>query len=212
MQTVRQGGYTADLLLQEYIPGPDTALGVVNAYCARDGSVPWIVQGQVLLQERTPEGIGNYGAILTEPARQDTALLESLANLLRRSGWRGYANFDLKYDRCGEPVLFEMNPRQGRASYFCTAAGANLARPLVEDLVLQDSVTLPVLRPSVWYTAPWGVVRRYCPDRHLLRRAASLRYRGRGRCHLLAPGEGPARRFWFLLRQGAYGRKMRNHS
>ncbi|EFB77477.1 hypothetical protein SUBVAR_04283 [Subdoligranulum variabile DSM 15176] len=212
VQTVRQGGYTADLLLQEYIPGPDTALGVVNAYCARDGSVPWIVQGQVLLQERTPEGIGNYGAILTEPARQDTALLESLANLLRRSGWRGYANFDLKYDRCGEPVLFEMNPRQGRASYFCTAAGANLARPLVEDLVLQDSVTLPVLRPSVWYTAPWGVVRRYCPDRHLLRRAASLRYRGRGRCHLLAPGEGPARRFWFLLRQGAYGRKMRNHS
>lgn len=206
--TVAQGGYRGALLLQEYIPGPDTALGVVNAYCARDGSVPWIVQGQVLLQERTPEGVGNYGAILTEPPRQDAALLTALAELLRQSGWRGYANFDLKYDPQGEPVLFEMNPRQGRASYFCTAAGANLARPLVEDLVQTTAVAPPVLRPSVWYTAPWGVVRRYCPDRHLLRRAASLRRRGRGRCQLLAPGEGPARRVWFWLRQGAYWRKV----
>lgn len=209
VDTVRQGGYAGDLLLQEYIPGPDTALGVVNAYCAKDGSVPWMVQGQVLLQERTPEGIGNYAAILTEPARQDTALLVALAVLLRRSGWRGYANFDFKYDRSGEPVLFEMNPRQGRASYFCTAAGASLALPPVEDLVQQDAVTLPMLRPSVWYTAPWGIVRRYCPDRTLLQRADSLRRRGRGRCHLLAPGEGPARRVWFAVRQGAYRRKMK---
>ena len=209
VDTVRQGGYAGDLLLQEYIPGPDTALGVVNAYCAKDGSVPWMVQGQVLLQERTPEGIGNYAAILTEPARQDTALLVALAALLRRSGWRGYANFDFKYDRSGEPVLFEMNPRQGRASYFCTAAGASLALPPVEDLVQQDAVTLPMLRPSVWYTAPWGIVRRYCPDKSLLQRADSLRRRGRGRCHLLAPGEGPARRVWFAVRQGAYRRKMK---
>lgn len=209
--TVRQGGYTGDLLLQEYIPGPDTSLGVVNAYCARDGSVPWIVQGQVLLQERTPEGVGNYGAILTEPARQDTALLAALAGLLRQSGWRGYANFDFKYDRSGEPVLFEMNPRQGRASYFCTAAGANLACPLVEDLVRQEAVTLPSLHPSVWYTAPWGVVRRHCPDKAAVQRAASLRSRGRGCCHLLAPGEGPARRVWYALRQGAYRRKLKHH-
>ena len=205
---VRQGGYRGALLLQEYIHGPDTALSVVNAYCARDGSVPWIVQGQVLLQERTPEGVGNYGAILTEPARQDTALLTALTELLRCNGWRGFANFDLKYDRAGQPVLFEMNPRQGRASYFCTAAGANLARPLVEDLVQQRAVTLPVLRPSVWYTAPWGAVRRFCPNKTLLRRAAALRRRGRGCRHLLAPGEGPARWVWFWARQGGYWRKL----
>src|SRR5699024_5362776 len=147
--TVVQGGYTGALLLQEYIPGPDTALGVVNAYCARDGSVSWMVQGQVLLQERTPEGVGNYGAILTEPARQDTALLASLAGLLRQSDWHGFANFDFKYAPNGTPVLFEMNPRQGRASYACTAAGANLALPLVEDLVQQQPVTLPGLHPAV---------------------------------------------------------------
>lgn len=205
---IAAGEYRGVLLAQEYIPGPDTALGVVNAYCASDGTVPWIVQGQPLLQENTPEGTGNYAAVLVEPARQDTALLGALAELLRRSGWRGYANFDFKYDAHGVPVLFEMNPRQGRASYFCTAAGANLARPLVEDLVLRRPVTPPSLRPVVWHTAPWGVVRRLCPDKRLLARAAVLRRRGRGRCHLLGPGEGTARRVWYLARQGNYWRKV----
>lgn len=205
---VTRGGYGGALLLQEYIPGPDTALGVVNAYCTRDGRVPWMVQGQVLWQERTPEGVGNYGAVLVEPARQDEALCEALAALLREQGWQGFANFDLKYAPDGTPVLFEMNPRQGRASYACTVAGANLAVPLVTDLVRQEPVAPPVLCSAVWYTAPWGVVRRRCPNKTLLRRAAELRRRGRGYVHLLAPGEGLARRLWFVARQGSYRRKL----
>ena len=78
LDAVCRSSYCGAILLQEYIPGPDTRLGVVNAYCARDGSVPWLVQGQPLLQERTPEGTGNYAAVLVEPARQDTALLDTL--------------------------------------------------------------------------------------------------------------------------------------
>lgn len=203
-----QGGYAGALLVQAYIPGPDTRLGVVNAYCAADGSVPWIVQGQPLWQEHTPEGTGNYAAVLVEPARQDTALLGALRGILQAAGWRGYANFDCKYDKNGEPVLFEMNPRQGRASYFCAAAGASLARPLVEDLLYGGPVTPPALRPAVWYTAPWYAVRRCCPNKLALRRAALLRRRGRGCPHLLAPGEGLRRKVWFLARQAAYGRKL----
>ena len=94
-----RGGYFGSWLVQEYIPGPDTRLGVVNAYCAADGSVPWLVQGQPLLQERTPEGTGNYAAVLVEPSRQDAALLDALRGLLQAAGWHGFANFDLKYDR-----------------------------------------------------------------------------------------------------------------
>lgn len=205
---VDQGGYQGALLLQEYIPGPDTALGVVNAYCDAAGRVSWIVQAQVLLQERTAEGTGNYAALLIEPARQDTALLDALAGLLRRSGWHGFANFDFKYDRAGQPVLFEMNPRQGRSSYACAAAGASLARPLAADLLEHRPLPPPALRPAVWYTAPWGVVRRFCPDRQALARAGALRRRGRGCPHLLAAGEGPARRLWFGLRQVGYWRKL----
>ncbi len=35
-------------------PGPDTRLGVVNAYCAADGSVPWLVQGQPFCRSARP--------------------------------------------------------------------------------------------------------------------------------------------------------------
>ena len=122
-----RGGYFGSWLVQEYIPGPDTRLGVVNAYCAADGSVPWLVQGQPLLQERTPEGTGNYAAVLVEPSRQDAALLDALRGLLQAAGWHGFANFDLKYDRRGEPVLFELNPRQGRGRTAGRAAGAGPA-------------------------------------------------------------------------------------
>ena len=209
LDAAARGGYPGSWLLQEYIPGPDTRLGVVNAYCAADGSVPWLVQGQPLLQERTPEGTGNYAAVLVEPARQDTALLDTLRGLLQAAGWRGYANFDLKYDRRGEPVLFELNPRQGRASFYCDATGAPLARPLVEDLLCCGPVTPPKLRPAVWYTAPWGVVRRRCPTKLTLHRAELLRRRGRGRAHLLGEGESAARKVWFAVRQMGYFRKIK---
>ena len=208
LDAVCRSSYCGAILLQEYIPGPDTCLGVVNAYCARDGSVPWLVQGQPLLQERTPEGTGNYAAVLVEPARQDTALLDTLRGLLQAAGWRGYANFDLKYDRSGTPVLFELNPRPGRASFYCDAAGAPLAGPLVEDLLCHSPVTPPRLRPAVWHTAPWCVVRRHCPSRLLLHRAALLRRRGRASAHLLAAGEGAPRRIWFVMRQCGYARKL----
>ena len=208
LDAVCRSSYCGAILLQEYIPGPDTRLGVVNAYCARDGSVPWLVQGQPLLQERTPEGTGNYAAVLVEPVRQDTALLDTLRGLLQAAGWRGYANFDLKYDRRSEPVLFELNPRPGRASFYCDAAGAPLAGPLVEDLLCRSPVTPPRLRPAVWHTAPWCVVRRHCPSRLLLHRAALLRRRGRASAHLLAAGEGAPRRIWFVMRQCGYARKL----
>ena len=119
-----------------------------------------------------------------------------------------YQNFDLKYDRRGEPVLFELNPRQGRASYFCDAADAPLAVPPVQDLLYGGPVTPPTLRPAVWYTAPWCAVRRACPNRLALRRADTLRRRGRGRAHLLAAGEGASRRIWFMARQLSYYRKL----
>lgn len=207
LDAVGCSAYRGGMLVQEYIPGPDTRLGVVNAYCAQDGSVPWLVQGQPLLQERTPEGVGNYAAVLVEPVRQDKALLDALRGLLQAAGWRGFANFDLKYDRDGEPVLFEMNPRQGRASYCCDAAGAPLAVPVMQDLLAGGPVMPPALRPAVWYTAPWGVVRRRCPNKLTLRRAELLRRRGRGRAHLLGEGESAARKVWFAVRQMNYYRK-----
>ena len=187
-----------------YIPGPAHG-SVVNAYCAADGGVPWLV-GPALCR-RTPEHRQLRrragGAV---PAGRGAAGCP--ADALQAAGWHGFANFGLKYDRRGEPVLFELNPRQGRASYFCDAADAPLAVPPVQDLLDGGPVTPPTLRPAVWYTAPWCAVRRACPNRLALRRADTLRRRGRGRVHLLAAGEGLRRSVWFAVRQAGYCRKL----
>jgi len=65
-----------------------------------------------------------------------------------------------------------------------------LAVPAVQDLLYGGPVTPPTLRPAVWYTAPWYAVRRACPNRLALRRADTLRRRGRGRAPPLAAGGG----------------------
>ncbi len=56
---------------------------VVNAYCAADGRCRGCA-GPAPLQERTPEGTGNYAAVLVEPSWQDAALLDALRGLCRR--------------------------------------------------------------------------------------------------------------------------------
>ena len=99
-----RGGYFGSWLVQEYIPGPDTRLGVVNAYCAADGSVPWLVQGQPLLQERTPEGTGNYAAVLVESVPAGRGAAGCPARPFAGGGLARLCQFDLKYDRRGEPV------------------------------------------------------------------------------------------------------------
>lgn len=78
-------------------------------------------------------------------------------------GYIGFANFDMKYDdRDGRYKLFEMNPRQGRSSYFSTAAGGNLAQVLAEDVIFGREVPLTVAdREVLWTILPNRVLFRY---------------------------------------------------
>ena len=211
VSAIYASSYKDTLILQEYIPGGDDCMRVLNAYCSRDGRVRLLALGQPLLEEQTPEGIGNYAAILTGPNVQDAALLKQIAAFLRAVGWRGFANFDLKLDvRSGEYKLFEMNPRQGRSSYYATAAGGNLAKVLVQDVV-QNRPAPPVVarRAVLWRIAPFGVLRRYVKNKKLLARAAALRRVGRCVRQLWCRWEhDPVRWLWYLRHQLTYYRKM----
>ena len=85
----------------------------------------------------------------------------------------------MKYDaRTGEYKLFEMNPRQGRSSYFVTAAGYNLARWLVQDVLEGKDTGFTIAdTESLWMIAPYGVIRKYLKDEKLLAAAARLKSR-----------------------------------
>ena len=126
--------YQDPLIIQEYIPGDDSNMRVMNCYCGSDRRVRLIALGHALLEEHSPEGIGSYAAIITA---HDEALSQRMRAFLEAVGYVGFANFDMKLDpRDGQYKLFEMNLRQGRSSYYVTAAGYNLAKWLVEDVLL----------------------------------------------------------------------------
>jgi D-aspartate ligase len=129
--------------------------------------------GQPVLEFYDPSSIGNYAAILS---RSDHVLYEKMRAFLEELGYVGFSNFDMKYDsRSGRYVLFEINPRLGRSSFFAYAAGMNFIEYLCEDAVYgrrKDCVFNE--NTALWSHVPTGVLRKYVKDPAL--RAELQRY------------------------------------
>lgn len=188
-------GYSDVMILQDFIPGDDTHMRVLNAYVDSSGTVRMMCAGNPLLEDHAPDAIGNYTAIRSTSIPE---IYEGMQKLLEAICYRGFVNFDLKYDsRDNTYKVFELNPRQGRSSYFTTLAGYNLARYLVNDVVLgKQEPTIYGSHESLWLQIPkkvfftylsdakekarskklikaglWGTTLRYKPDMNVMRRA-----------------------------------------
>lgn len=153
--------FNEQVVVQRFIRGGDSNMRVINAYADTCGRVRIVGIGKPLLEYCDPESIGNYAAINVIKNRM---LCDEAADFLERIGYRGFANFDLKFDPdTGKYLFFELNPRQGRSSYFIHTAGKNLMRVMVEDVI--DNVSFKereyAERPGVWSNVPSSVVRRY---------------------------------------------------
>lgn len=155
--------YQDSMTIQEFIPGDDSYMRVLNCYVGKDKRVKLMALGHALLEEHTPQGIGSYVAII---GTYDQALLEKFKFFLEDIGYQGYANFDMKLDmRDGKYKLFETNVRQGRSSYFVTANGYNLATYLVDDVIYHKDMGLTIARNDVlWIQVPRGIVRKYVKE------------------------------------------------
>ncbi len=165
--------YQDHLIIQEYIPGDDSHMRVMNCYCGKDGKVRLIALGQALLEEHSPEGIGSYAAIIPTEDRQ---LARQMKAFLEDIGYVGFANFDFKLDsRDGQYKLFEMNPRQGRSSFFVTAEGHNLAKYLVEDVLLDQPQECVIANgETLWTLIPTHIIFEYVKDPELRAKAREL--------------------------------------
>ncbi|NLW78039.1 MAG: ATP-grasp domain-containing protein [Ruminococcaceae bacterium] len=167
-------GYPDSLIVQDTIPGADSGMRVLTAYCDRHAQVKMLCLGHVLLEEHTPRARGNHAAILTEC---DRPLMEKLKAFLEAIGYTGFANFDIKYDpRDGQYKVFEINLRQGRSNYYVTGAGLNIARYLVEDRVLKNDLgeTLFFDKETFWHSIPADIVWEYTDGPDLVRRAKAI--------------------------------------
>lgn len=181
LETVRAAGYQGTFLVQDFIPGDDSGMRILTCYVDRDGEVCFSASGHVLLEEHTPGALGNPAGIITE---HDARTVEQATRLLERVGWRGYANFDMKYDpRDGRTVFFELNPRLGRSNLYITSAGVNHVELYVREL-LQGLPPLPegapshLVREHLYTVLPKALLRRYVADPALRAKVRRLGRRG----------------------------------
>ena len=171
---MNKSDYRGKLILQEFIPGGDGAMRVLNAYSDADGKVRAMCLGQPVLEYYDPKSVGNYAAVIS---RGDRALYEKMQAFLEAIGYVGFANIDMKYDRrTGRYLLFEINPRQGRSSYFVRSAGINLMQILADDVVYgKREPCVYNEKVALWSNVPRGILKRYVTDPDLRAELATLK-------------------------------------
>ncbi len=176
--SLREAGYRGRFLVQDMVPGDDTQMRSVTTYTDTSGRVTLVASARVLLEERTPAARGNPSAMIVEPVPE---LLEAARRLHEHTGWRGFANFDVKLDpRDGVYRFFEQNPRIGRNNYYVTAGGVNVAEVLVDDVVRGVRREPAVADREVLYAVvPHGLLRRYVLDPALRARVVGLMRAGK---------------------------------
>ena len=205
-ETVRRiyaAGYPARLIIQDFIPGDDRNMRVVNGYVRGDGTVSLISLGHPLLEDCAPMRIGNYAAILSYA---DDAIYDTVEKLMAHSGYRGFFNIDMKYDpRDDSFKLFEVNPRAGRSSFFTTLSGYNLARYAVDDLI-HGGVLKPVRATAevLWVGVPRCVVREYVEEGPEKQRALELMREGKCGTTLFGAHDNDPRRLWNMAKLWAH--------
>lgn len=209
---VNASGYEEDLIIQDYIPGDDTYMWDSVFYVNSKGKAELGTLAQVVLQEHTVTAIGNYTALIT---RYNEELLEKLQQFLEAINYRGFANFDLKYDhRDGKYKVFEVNIRQGRSSYYTTSCGHNMATYFVDDLIKNEDNPLTWLNEHHLFTVvPKIVLKKFVTNTEINKEIRKLLRKKQWRNPMFyRKDRSLKRKLYLLLRQINYYRKYKNNS
>ena len=173
INNIYKTNYNSNIIVQDFIPGEDDTMYVMNCYSNKDGKVKMMCLGRCILEEHTPYGIGNYKAIISDGNEK---LYEKIKNFLEDIKYVGFSNFDLKYDyRDKKYKLFEINIRQGRSSFFTTAAGLNLSKYLVEDYIENKDAAVDYnYNKHLWLATPKNLLKKYVYNKDCLEEAKQL--------------------------------------
>ncbi|KAF1294071.1 hypothetical protein [Candidatus Enterococcus leclercqii] len=174
LAAVYSSDYQETMLIQDFIPGPDSNMRVLNAYVGKDGKVQLMCLGHPYLEDVTPILVGNYVAI---KSTANMEIYQKYQDFLEKIGYHGFANFDMKYDpRDGKFKIFEINLRPGRSSFYTTLAGCNLMQAAIEDLIFEKDVPQTVYgdKEYLWLGVPESVVTTYTEDPKLQAEAEKL--------------------------------------
>ncbi len=158
--------YRGNIIIQDFIPGDDSASWVLNTYSDASGKVKMMCLGDVILEHYHPAEIGNYAAMISTSNQE---MYQQFKEFLEKINYVGYAHFDFKFDyRDNKYKLFEMNLRQGRGSYYITGAGYNLVRFLVDEYVYGKDLDIVYTDNEwLWLDIPKDVLVKYANKAYL---------------------------------------------
>ncbi len=175
IKNINTSTYKDNLIIQEYISGDDTCDYVINAYSNSHGKVVFMGLGHVLLEEYHPKTYGNYAVIVSHIGYH--SLFNKIKNFLESIEYKGFSNFDFKYDaKRKEFYIFEINYRQGRSSFFIEAAGTSMVGLIYNDLVLDktnEKVTY-LSKKILWLNVPSCIAKKYITNSESLKEVKYL--------------------------------------
>jgi len=213
---ITESGYRDELIIQDYIPGDDTNMWDSVYYGNRNGKQQLVSLGQVVLQEPTTTGVGNYTALIVRDKEkpEHKEIMDKLAYFMEQIDYKGFANFDLKYDeRDGKFKAFEVNIRQGRSSYYLTQCGYNIAKVIVDDVIYHKEKEFEYVEgENLFAVVPKAIIKKYTADPKIKEEAKDLIARGKYNSPIFYKADkGLKRRAFMMLRQINYFRKYKNN-
>lgn len=194
-EAIHASEYDEELLIQDFIPGGDEGLRSLTLFADEHGEVRVSCSGRVVLQDHNPATIGNPVCIISERIE---SVIDDASRFLKRVGYHGWANFDVKYDpRDGSYRFFEINTRPGRNTYYVQLAGFNFVTAIVEDFVLGHEVPSTAAREPFLYTCvPSYVVKKSVSDTDVRRAALEMYRNGKANNPLFCAQDTLQQRFW----------------
>lgn len=174
---IKDGGYLDTLIIQEYIPGDDSTLFDSVIYSDTKAKVKRITLAQIGLQEHKSDLVGNAAVLINGYNEfNDKNIVNRIKKLAEKIGITGFAEFDLKYDkRINDYKLLEINPRQGRSSYYLTSLGCNLIDILKRDLIDHEKLEYTYLNKEVLLSfVPKKIIKKYVVNHTYKEKALSL--------------------------------------
>ncbi len=171
-------GYKDTIIIQEYIEGDDSYLFDSVIYADKNSKVKRITLAQIALQEHKKDLVGNAAVLINgyNEFNNTNEIVEKIRKFSEKIGLTGFYEFDLKYDKKDNSFkLLEINPRQGRCSYYLTKAGCNLIEILYCDLIKKELLKYEVLDKEVLLSfVPKKIIKDYVVNEKIKNKALSM--------------------------------------
>lgn len=158
-------GASANLLLQEYIPGGEESVWMFNGYFDRRGECLAAFTGRKIRQWPPYHGVTSLGICAANP-KIDVVTRDFLGSL----GYQGIVDVGYRYDtRDGQYKLLDVNPRLGATfRLFVAPTGVDVVRAFYLDMTGQPVPETSLTEGRKWLLEEDFIsFRQYLRDRRL---------------------------------------------